>query len=68
MNKSMVATRCPACQLQLCKARGASPHKGLTEAKRDDIDHFERAFVCKTCGVTLINSPNMAKPGWKHAR
>lgn len=68
LDKIMVAARCSACQLQLCKARGAAPHGGLVEAKREDLEHFERAFVCKTCGITLINSPNTAKPGWVHAR
>ena len=41
----MVAVRCPACQLQLCKARGSAPHEGLTEAKREDIEHFDHVLA-----------------------
>jgi hypothetical protein len=82
MNKAMVKPsrpdgrleRCPACQLQLCKAREARPHAGLVEASGSGLKEggplrgADRAFTCQTCNATLINSPDMNKPGWSQPR
>lgn len=69
MNKALLSKRCPACQLQICKAREAAPHGGLVEAARSDLLHgADRAFTCQTCGITLINSPDTRKPGWLQVR
>ncbi len=68
-NAKVVLGRCPACQLQLCKARESAPHAGLVEAARSDLlQGADRAFTCQTCGVTLVNSPDTRKPGWTQAR
>ncbi len=61
--------RCRACQLQLCKSRSERPHAALTESKGDSMMRgTEQQFLCKTCGATLINSSDLAKPGWRHQR
>lgn len=67
-NRTARAARCPACQLQLCKAREAAPHDGLKEAERTAMQGADRAFICQTCGITLVNSRDAGKPGWSHAR
>jgi hypothetical protein len=68
-HKNLVSSRCPACQLQLCKARTAAPHAGLNENSSDEmLRGQERAFLCQTCGITLVNSPDTTRPGWSHVR
>ena len=68
MSNPSSALRCPACQLQLCKSRAQAPHALLTEVKSDESARGrETHFNCQTCGVTLINSSDLGKPGWRHA-
>jgi len=63
------ATRCPACQLQLCKSRHQAPHAALKEISRNDADGaLEVTYACGTCEATLISSTDMRKPGWRHER
>ncbi len=67
--KTPLAPRCRACQLQLCKSRSEPPHAALTESKTDGVMRgAERHFTCKTCNATMINSSDLAKPGWRHHR
>lgn len=66
--QAAAAARCPACQLQLCKSRVQGPHALLTEVKSDESSGGrETSFTCQTCGVTLINSADLGKPGWRQA-
>lgn len=67
-NREARAARCPACQLQICKARDAIPHGKLVEADRNLIQGGDRAYTCQTCGITLVNSRDARKPGWSHAK
>ncbi len=68
MGLQAAAARCPACQLQLCKSRVQGPHALLTEVKTDESGRGrETFFSCQTCGVTLINSTDLGKPGWRQA-
>ena len=68
-DKQSIASRCRACQLQLCKSRSEPPHAALSESKVEGVMRgAERHFLCKTCGVTLINSSDLAKPGWRQDR
>jgi hypothetical protein len=60
--------RCSACQLQICKSRVQGPHAALTEVKIDDSNRGrETYYACQTCGITLINSTDLAKQGWRQA-
>jgi hypothetical protein len=66
MQKSPIGTRCPACQLQLCKSRSQVPHASLTEVRVEQTHAAsERYFTCKACGTTLINSDDRNIPGWR---
>ena len=68
-NKEARAARCPACQLQLCKARDSRPHEKLVVVEKGSmLQGGDRAYTCQTCGVTLVNSHDSRKPGWSHAR
>lgn len=67
-NRKARAARCPACQLQICKARDAGPHEKLIEADRTLMQGGDRAYTCQTCSITLVNSRDPGKPGWTHAR
>ena len=61
--------RCRACQLQLCKGRNEPPHAALTAiAPGGGRMESERSFTCNTCGITMVNSPDLAQPGWRHVR
>jgi uncharacterized protein with PIN domain len=59
--------RCPACQLQLCKSRFERPHGGLKETERDQVNNSAQ-FSCDSCGILLVWSGDMRKPGWSQAR
>ena len=59
--------RCPACQLQICKSRNASPHAALQEKSRDEANSTA-VFACEKCGVTLVWSGDMKSPGWSQRR
>jgi hypothetical protein len=40
----------------------------LTEVKSDESHRGrETFFTCQTCGITLINSTDLAKQGWRQA-
>jgi hypothetical protein len=66
--RQQAASRCPACQLQICKSRVQPPHALLTEVKSDESSHGRETFYnCQTCGITLINSSDLGKPGWRQA-
>ncbi len=68
MGLQAAAVRCPACQLQICKSRVQAPHAALTEVKTDESHRGrETFFSCQTCGITLINSTDLAKQGWRQA-
>ena len=68
-DKLSISSRCRAYQLQLCKSRREPPHAALTESKSDGVMRgADRHFTCQTCGATLINSNDLAKPGWRHHR
>lgn len=60
-------TRCPACQLQLCKSRTQEPHAGLKEVSRDEGKQTV-TYRCDNCSATLTHSFNLARPGWAHYR
>ena len=67
--------RCKACQLQLCKSRDERPHAALsaspvaqTTGRDKSRSPADTAFVCKTCGITMIHSADLARPGWRQAR
>ncbi len=66
--RQQAASRCPACQLQICKSRIQPPHAQLTEVKSDESSRGrETYFNCQSCGITLINSSDLGKPGWRQA-
>jgi hypothetical protein len=66
---SLKAIRCAACQLQLCKSRDEPPHSKLTETTQVNMrDGRSGAYLCQTCGVTMIRSADLAKPGWSSQR
>ncbi|MBY0509736.1 MAG: hypothetical protein K2P94_06245 [Rhodospirillaceae bacterium] len=68
MGLQAAAVRCRACQLQICKSRVQGPHAGLTEVKTDESHPGrETFFSCQACGITLINSTDLAKQGWRQA-
>ncbi len=67
--------RCKACQLQLCKGRGERPHAALVanavaqvSGRDSSRGTADTSFVCKTCGITMINSTDLSRPGWRQAR
>jgi hypothetical protein len=61
--------RCAACQLQLCKSRDEPPHANLTETTRDKTrDGQSVGYLCQTCGITMLRSADMGKPGWSSLR
>ena len=66
--------RCPACQLQLCKSRNMPPHAALQVSEntvngaRTALGRQDAQYLCKTCGSILLNSVDMAKPGWRKQR
>lgn len=67
--KALILSRCPACQLQLCKGRNEPAHAKLTEAATNGASRGpDRHFICQNCAITLINSTDLAKPGWRHHR
>jgi hypothetical protein len=54
--------------LQICKSRVQPPHAQLNEVKVDESSRGrETYFSCQTCGITLINSSDLGKPGWRQA-
>lgn len=64
-------TRCKACQLQLCKGRNEPPHAALgasTVVRDAGRGSSDTAFICKTCGITMVHSADLSRPGWAHAR
>jgi uncharacterized protein with PIN domain len=67
-NREARATRCPACQLQICKSRDVKPHENLVEADRNTMPGADRAYTCQTCGIMLVNSRDARKPGWSQTR
>ena len=63
------AIRCAACQLQVCKSRDESPHAKLSETTSVHArDGQSSAYLCQTCGVTMIRSADLSKPGWSSQR
>ncbi len=67
--KALILSRCPACQLQLCKGRNEPAHAGLAEATTTGPTRGpDRSFKCQKCGITLVNSSDLSKPGWRHQR
>ena len=65
--QTRVKARCSACQLQMCKSRFERPHAGLKETERDQVNNTAQ-FSCESCGVSLVWSGDMRKPGWSQAR
>jgi hypothetical protein len=63
----LVLSRCPACQLQLCKGRNEPPHAGLVGAASSPTE-TEKHFTCQKCGSTMINSRDIKKLGWRHQK
>jgi hypothetical protein len=66
-------TRCPACQLQICKSREALPHTGLKAADsnlmEDTLDRTRHAlYACQTCEAVLLHSTDMMEAGWRQLR
>jgi len=65
----MKAIRCAACQLQLCKSRDEPPHAKLSEVSRDNArDPQAINYLCQTCGVTMLRSADLGRPGWSSLR
>ncbi len=63
------AIRCAACQLQICKSRDEPPHANLTEVTPESPhDGNSVSYLCKSCGVTIIRSADLTKPGWSSPR
>ena len=69
-----VTTRCPACQLQLCKSREALPHAHLKAADSNVVPHgkvnkaHHALYMCDTCATVLVHSLNVIEPGWRQQR
>ncbi len=67
--KGLILSRCPACQLQLCKGRSEPPHAALKDVGAGGaMAGSDKHFTCQSCGITLVNSSDLATPGWRHHR
>jgi len=61
--------RCAACQLQICKSRDQPPHSRLTEVTRENtLGGQVVVYLCESCGVSMMRSADMGKPGWSSVR
>ncbi len=73
-SKRTAVTRCPACQLQLCKSREALPHAALKVADSNVVsyDKFKKdlhaVYTCERCSAILVNSLDTNESGWRHFR
>jgi hypothetical protein len=73
-SKRAIQSRCPACQLQICKSRHERPHAGLKPAEREfvadskfDSEHHT-VYLCQACAAVLIHSTDVMEPGWRQRR
>jgi len=70
-SKRAYLTRCPACQLQLCKSRESLPHAALKVADSsivsyDKLNREQHAlYLCESCSTVLIHSLDIREAGWR---